>query len=222
MALEQILAALNDLVEGKLSEDQWEMWWSTNNERVEVELGRGDYLALKMANRDRHSATVKAQASQKAAHKILKKRDIESQFVCRFDDAVEQTLQDDSVIDAFCGKVILIALDDFAANVKPELMQRLCDECPSVADCSDDWIRRELTLAFKWIDHPPRWVGNPDWPTVEGVPAIFLSQFTICDSDVAKREYSADRTVYVFGYRSWKTRTSFELNHIVVSHSHHV
>jgi hypothetical protein len=40
-------------------------------------------------------------------------------------------------------------------------------------------IKERLKEYFKYVDKPPKWIQNPDWPIRDGKPLIFVGQLSI-------------------------------------------
>ena len=63
-----------------------------------------------------------------------------------------------------------------------------------------DWLRKALENSFVSMDTPPKWIGEPFWAFLDGIPMAFLHQFTI-STKAQHLKLSLGYTVYVFGGR---------------------
>lgn len=64
------------------------------------------------------------------------------------------------------------------------------------------WIRARLQNEFRWVDRPPDWgKEGPEWPFWEDKPMVFLHQFGLPDSPVAREHATWDQMLFVFGIR---------------------
>ncbi len=66
----------------------------------------------------------------------------------------------------------------------------------------DAWIREELKAAFLSVADPPNWVeSEPSWPFWEGRPMVFVTQYALPDSAVARDSVTTHEVIYIFGVR---------------------
>lgn len=63
------------------------------------------------------------------------------------------------------------------------------------------WLSEILNHMFPYMEHPPKWKGEPDWPFFDGKPMIFLHQFTIPLS-AQHINFPLTDTVYVFALKN--------------------
>ena len=219
MELELILDGLKKLVEGHFAAEEWATWWSENNASVKEQFSRGNFLKLKLCQQERADPSVVAKESQQVAMHILQRQDVSFAFKDRYASAVDEHSAEKDLVSAFYQQVLPIARSKFSADPNIDLVKSLYEQIgDEVVDSA--WIEKKLSLLYTWIEEPPRWVAEIDWPIVDGRPAVFLFQYEIHNSSVAKINYANNRTVYLFGYREYVDEQSFELRHIVKSHSH--
>ena len=71
------------------------------------------------------------------------------------------------------------------------------------------WIKNKIKQDFKYDKTPPRWVQDPEWPIVNGVPLIFKNQ--------SKMTLDDERVYYTF-YHPQKTDSTVSLFSCFVKH----
>lgn len=52
------------------------------------------------------------------------------------------------------------------------------------------WLKDKIKNLFKYETKPPRWIQDPEWPIVEGIPLVFKSQ--------SKEKTNDERVLYQF------------------------
>ena len=81
----------------------------------------------------------------------------------------------------------------------------------------EGWLLKRLEQEFVWIERPPEWRLESEWPLRNGVPTVFVTQYDVPDNEVAKMHYIGYETIYVFGFRVDESEEGVEVDHIVVS-----
>lgn len=78
------------------------------------------------------------------------------------------------------------------------------------------WLRDRLSKEFVWVETPPAWIEEePTWPFYAGRPMVFIAQFTLPDTPVARDRVSSGQTLYLFAIRV-PSEGGFQLKYEVV------
>lgn len=92
-------------------------------------------------------------------------------------------------------------LYDLLLSAQPEwlhvdtrwLKDELLDKAEGrTGDALRDWLREELLARFRYVDGPPEWIQNPEWPIGPNGPLVFLGQLPV------ERYFHDTAAVYVF------------------------
>lgn len=66
-----------------------------------------------------------------------------------------------------------------------EFLDKIIDSVPK--ELTDGqrkkWLKDKIKTLFKYENKPPRWIQDPEWPIIEGVPLIFKSQSKAKNND---------------------------------------
>lgn len=62
------------------------------------------------------------------------------------------------------------------------------------------WLEEELPKHFRSLRESPRWLQEPEWPIIKGVPLFFAGQldFLMSDDGIITRIFHDDTSIYVF------------------------
>lgn len=73
-----------------------------------------------------------------------------------------------------------------------ELLNKYINEAPKGLNKTETkkWIKNRIKQDFKYEKTPPRWVQDPEWPIIDGVPLIFKKQ--------SKMTLEDERVYYTF------------------------
>ena len=73
-----------------------------------------------------------------------------------------------------------------------EILNKYINEAPKGLNKTETkkWIKNKIKQDFKYDKTPPRWVQDPEWPIVNGVPLIFKNQ--------SKMTLDDERVYYTF------------------------
>lgn len=64
------------------------------------------------------------------------------------------------------------------------------------------WLDAKLQNVFESLDSPPEWIEEePDWPFIDGVPMVFVSQTSFLGTPLANARLSVGETIYLFAGR---------------------
>lgn len=66
-----------------------------------------------------------------------------------------------------------------------ELLNKYINEAPKGLNKTETkkWIKNRIKQDFKYDKTPPRWVQDPEWPIIDGVPFVFKKQSKITLED---------------------------------------
>lgn len=214
----QMIDALKRLAEGQFSPDEWLEWWAANSQVVKKQLKPGQFLRLKPS-----SGMHKVDAidnSQQEACKILIQLGLEfKRSDCYEKSSADLAAQNEPRWD-FDGDVMVIVEEEIRGSCNQAFLDRIFKAYEKAGSprARKKWLRERLREEFKFVEHPPKWAKGyePAWPIVDGVPAVFVKQFTVPENEVSKNWYGGDMNVYIFGYRSYRDDGNFELKHVVL------
>ena len=73
-----------------------------------------------------------------------------------------------------------------------EMLSKYINEAPKKLNKTETkkWIKNRIKQDFKYDKTPPRWIQDPEWPIVNGVPLIFKEQ--------SKMTLEDERVYYTF------------------------
>ena len=81
------------------------------------------------------------------------------------------------------GSIHRLILKAVPAFLDPPLEFMTKNVVPLDSDLSDaqktKLIKERLKEYFKYVDKPPKWIQNPDWPIRDGKPLVFVGQLSI-------------------------------------------
>ena len=82
-----------------------------------------------------------------------------------------------------------------------ELLNKYINEAPKGLNKTETkkWIKNRIKQDFKYDKTPPRWIQDPEWPIVNGVPLIFKKQ--------SKMTLEDERVFYTFYHPETKEET---------------
>ncbi len=62
------------------------------------------------------------------------------------------------------------------------------------------WLDQEIAKQFIALNGRPRWIQSPEWPIVDGTPAIFVGQVDVSlkGSEAASKVFHDDTSFYIF------------------------
>jgi len=63
------------------------------------------------------------------------------------------------------------------------------------------WLDERLKNAFKYLNTPPEWIGEPNWVFFKGEPMVFLHQFKIMTPHKPV-VFPLGDTIFVFGSKN--------------------
>lgn len=66
------------------------------------------------------------------------------------------------------------------------------------------WCKNRILELFKYVNNPPEWLQNPEWPIVEGQPLIFIKQSHKVD------DYTTNSIKYIFYNQNTKEEVVVE------------
>ena len=123
----------------------------------------------------------------------------------------------------FGGAVLGVAEAEFAASFNDdkggECMDTLYDQYINDGKPKlKPWARQKLSRLFLYVDEPPEWVNRiHDWPFLNGNPMVFIWQYAIPETDVARNALTTDVVLYVFGARTPGEHGGVEMQYRVVA-----
>jgi hypothetical protein len=216
LSKDDVIAVLTRLVEGKIEPDEWRDWWAAHGD----ELGKLLQLSAKFSDlraaARQESVVARMGLAEDAAAAVLKSWGIPHDPVERFSKPHwEQVLakrRSDQEARPFKSALGRIAEEQFYASCNAAMKSRLYEKYQAAGSPAnlDQWIKEALEQEFTWLDKPPRWVGDPDWPCPDGHPAIFIMQYSVGEN--SHPDYYSDVTLFVFGYKDANNR----IHHVVV------
>ena len=82
-----------------------------------------------------------------------------------------------------------------------EILNKYINEAPKELNKTEKkkWIKNRIKQDFKYDKSPPRWVQDPEWPIVDGVPLVFKKQ--------SKMTLEDERVFYTFYHPETKEET---------------
>lgn len=107
----------------------------------------------------------------------------------------------------FWARVMEIAREKFAASAEgsdaePFLDALFGEYLAAAPSETNAWIRSRLAVEYRWVDEPPEWIeAEPSWPFHHGKPMVFITQYEIPDSEVARHDLTTGTVLYIFGSR---------------------
>lgn len=105
--------------------------------------------------------------------------------------------------DYFCGEAMDVAEKRFSASVDDEVFQKkLFSEFQNDGSPGNrkQWLAEKLTGRFRFMDVPPKWVGEPKWAFHDNEPMIFLHQFKVSNMNASM--FPLGDTIFIFGSKS--------------------
>ena len=97
----------------------------------------------------------------------------------------------------------------FRVNIQPlyvlieddEILNKYINEAPEGLKKTEKkkWIKNRIKQDFKYDKTPPRWVQDPEWPIVDGIPLVFKKQ--------SKMTLEDERVFYTFYHPETKEET---------------
>lgn len=98
---------------------------------------------------------------------------------------------------------------DYIIDIQPsyvsieddEILNKYINEAPEGLKKTEKkkWIKNRIKQDFKYDKSPPRWVQDPEWPIVDGVPLVFKKQ--------SKMTLEDERVFYTFYHPETKEET---------------
>ena len=98
---------------------------------------------------------------------------------------------------------------DFTIDIQPsyvlieddEILNKYINEAPEELNKTEKkkWIKNRIKQDFKYDKSPPRWVQDPEWPIIDGVPLVFKKQ--------SKMTLEDERVFYTFYHPETKEET---------------
>lgn len=82
-----------------------------------------------------------------------------------------------------------------------EILNKYINEAPEGLKKTEKkkWIKNRIKQDFKYDKTPPRWVQDPEWPIVDGIPLVFKKQ--------SKMTLEDERVFYTFYHPETKEET---------------
>lgn len=219
MTEHEFFSALQDLVAGKFTPQDWFAWWEANERLAKQALSPGEFVKLKPKGAS-HGDTFKLQLCVEQAKKILEKRGIafaesaEQQHAFR-DDAVRR-----SALVEFGAHAIGIAEDELAASLKQPYIEDLFARWQATKQQGSPraWLRKILAEELRYAVERPRWRGLPQWPFDGKEPLVFLGQIEVPENAVTAAHACPGETVYVFARRAYEADgRTFRMHYEVVT-----
>ena len=211
-----VFGGLKQLAEGRLSANEWLGWWEQNESAVADCVNRGQFLRIRVL--PGNDPDWCALNSQEEACAILEKEGIAFKRSSRYEEEhieAEAIRAPRSEFDSQVMEFVEEKARGSHDNAFLDRMYRLYQADGEPADVKS-WMRKNVTPEFKSVSKRPKWRHEPQWPIIEGKPAVFLKQFDVPENDVTREYYTWDTTVYVFGYRVPINESSYETRHVVV------
>ena len=78
------------------------------------------------------------------------------------------------------------------------------------------WLTVRLRDEFRFVESPPRWIAEPEWPFRDGRPLIFVTQYSIPENATTRDHLTWDETIYVFGCQTARN-DGIETEYVVIS-----
>ena len=112
---------------------------------------------------------------------------------------------------AFGGKCIKIVEEELGASIgfasekeQDDFFNGLYAEYVTAGKPKQikNWLREKLSPMFKSVEDAPNWIEDlPKWPWLNGKPMLFLGQFQVPDTEIAKEHAVPNVMLYLFGSR---------------------
>lgn len=217
MGLEDLRPELVKLVRGEFTCEAWYSWWMEHSREVELVLPRGEYLSLKLANSTAYTLIKRAFESQKVSQRILAKQGVIISIVDRYSGDLQKTIDQETAKRSVRARIIKLALTEFNANAGSDLVDLIVARSGETITADDSSIVKQLEQYFRFADKKPVWNSEPEWPTIEGLPATFIRQFECGFGQVAQDLYRANYTLYIFAYQKQLREDAYAVEHIVVT-----
>ena len=61
-----------------------------------------------------------------------------------------------------------------------------------------NWIKERLKKYFHYMDEPPKWIDEPDWRFLNGIPMTFVGQLELRDSKFGEDAFMSNGMLYIF------------------------
>ena len=179
MEISELVSLLLEFVEGRRPISYWQQFWNEREKEIQQCLSPGEFLRLKPRPGSGTSTIAAFAESLKEMRKILQKHKLifaESQNNAGL---IEQDHNESMKEWSFGGDVHAVSMDELNGSIPEDIIRQLyLDFTRSKSKSQKKWIRETLKGYFRCVDKPPKWIGDPDWPWIDGRPTVFLTQWT--------------------------------------------